>query len=120
VDAARTDELRVRAERLIRSHEQMEDMLGGLIDPSFAGPLDVAVGVCRAWLAEHPADDGEPVTEEWAEAVAPGGYVDVMTGNCGVVVEVRPWALRVNGHRVVEDPTRGHVRRLLTALGVSP
>lgn len=92
----------------------------------------------EAYLAEHPADDGEPVTEEWLRSVGfvrmqqPAAGNDMIlrneAGNCltyyparrgdpagplwGVVGEWLPKPLR--------PATRGDVRRLLLALGITP
>jgi hypothetical protein len=86
-----------------------------------------------AYLAEHPADDDEPVTEEWLRAV---GFV---THRQGVAIDMGlrsrggPWLYfaccpgLVNPDWMFDDGrllaapdlnTRGHVRRLCEALGV--
>ncbi len=77
-------------------------------------------------LSEHAADDWEPVTEDWLRSV---GFkreswhpfqldceseIDIQCGHDGLVL----------GHRsdewdVKRDPTRGDVRRLCAALGVT-
>jgi hypothetical protein len=84
--------------------------------------------IVRQWKAEHPADDGEPVTEDWlrASGFAPawghpfqlGGYdaesdIDVRCTPAELVV-----AHRTDEFLVAEQPTRGHVRRLCAALGI--
>jgi hypothetical protein len=92
----------------------------------------------RPHLADRPADDGEPVTEEWLRSVGfvrmqqPAAGNDMIlrneAGNCvtyyparrgdpagplwGVVGEWLPKPLR--------PATRGDVRRLLLALGITP
>lgn len=60
-------ELREKAERLVYAHEQMESLF-----PILAGKGDAmtdSLAVCRAYLAEHPLDDEEPVTEKWLRSV---------------------------------------------------
>ena len=91
--------------------------------------------LAAAWLARHPADDREPVTAAWIDAV--GG--DDERG-CGVVAwpvgslsklcvgqyrGTGAWHCWVrdghNGEETVTLPqltTRGQLRRLLAALGV--
>jgi hypothetical protein len=49
----------------------MEELLGPT-DP--VGPVDVAIEVCRAWLAEHPADDNESVSTAWLVSL---GFISV-------------------------------------------
>lgn len=125
--------LRAAAERVVASYDQMEALMGGLISPEFAGPLDVAVEVSRAWLAEHPADDAGPVTVEWLKSVGfensfnphwlwlqhPGGRI---------AVAVRPSDFALHICDVTADyddvtlpfpaTTRRQVRLLCDALGV--
>lgn len=85
---------------------------------------DVAV----AYLAEHPADENEPVTEEWLRAVGFGdngynyagchlrlGGLEYATGDTN---GFSPWfycgVLITDGGL----KTRGHVRRLCNCLGI--
>ena len=81
--------------------------------------------IVKAYLAEHPADDGEPVTEEWLLGV---GFIqgksknsrlifldyftidDLLSGECSVC----GWADHVTLRSTCK--TRGDVRRLCTAL----
>lgn len=108
--------------------------------------------VARAYLADHPADDVEPVTAEWLESL---GFVDtdentllarnrwlsepdLISGQVGqelrfVAVNgdknggVKDWSVEIRtagktwgkGQAVFyPNTTRGHVRRLCTALGI--
>lgn len=66
-----TEDLRAKAERVVWAHDQMEELLGPT-DP--VGPVDVAIEVCRAWLAEHPADDNESVSTAWLDSL---GFISV-------------------------------------------
>ncbi len=94
-----------------------------------------------AWLREHQADDGEAVTAEWLKAV---GFV-VMTpyrdGDDTVLVSPEGvtghnlfWSENSDGwdnhtwhygtdylhsQTMPDQPTRGHVRRLCAALGIT-
>ena len=52
-----TDELRAAAELCINKMNEY-----GYLPGSF---VDECIPVLQAYLAEHPADDDEPVTEEW-------------------------------------------------------
>jgi hypothetical protein len=92
-----------------------------------------ALAVACQYQADHPADDDEPVTEEWLRAV---GFV---THRQGVAIDMGlrsrggPWLYfaccpgLVNPDWMFDDGrllaapdlnTRGHVRRLCEALGV--
>jgi hypothetical protein len=123
-----TDELRTEAEQYIR-----QDSVG--LTPSG----DVSE-VCRQWLADHPADDAEPVTAAWLDTLtrdkdadhhwrlADGPRADgVMSVEvvlratyCTVWVRhvlIREWWPLADdaGER---QYTRGDLRRLCAALGV--
>jgi hypothetical protein len=72
-------------------------------------------------------DDGEPVTEEWLRSVADDSRdLDFRFGKLGqtIWIECRGTALSLPERRWYFGnhpmPTRGHVRRLLAALGISP
>jgi hypothetical protein len=97
---------------------------------------DCCVSTARAYLAEHPADDGEPVTEEWLRdtfgphlASCPWTRYALHVATDKLARAVG-WCPRRSGHQpeclcinewvVIERPTRGHVRRLLAALGSQP
>lgn len=90
---------------------------------------DVVLGedlqaVADAYLAEHAADDGEPVTEEWLRSV---GFKreswHPLQLDCDSDIDIRCTPeLLVVGHRsdewdVKANPTRGDVRRLCAAHG---
>lgn len=82
--------------------------------------------VAAAWLAEHPADDGTPLTLDWINSVSGEGPVV----NRGYTVSVGPldyepraesvggpislWPTR-DGDKVLL--TRGDVRRVASAIG---
>lgn len=90
--------------------------------------------IVDAYLAEHPADDGELITcNDGPWLVSLGGKQSGGCGNCyffgdGVEVWLFDEHLRDKddgqesvldaGHRV-SNPTRGQLRRLLDALGVT-
>ena len=112
-----TDDVRAAAERITRSvHEAV--YTGPL---SLQGKLADALIVADAVLAEHPADDGEPVTEAWLRAagftvnplrdrleVGPAQWWHFANCVLGIDHHTGFWTL----------PTRGHVRRLCAALGI--
>ncbi len=87
--------------------------------------------LAQAYLAEHPADDGETVTEEWLPISAMGiagtkrlGYIVasrddleleiVYLPQCGPL----PPAISIGSRVVIRNPTRGDVRRLCNALRI--
>lgn len=83
--------------------------------------------IVSAYLAEHPADSDQPAAWPWLGNL---GFVDTgdvsrLTPNCWTIdwtidVTSNPGGsvLWLNDTPVTDDPTRGHVRRLLAALGV--
>lgn len=102
--------------------------------------LDTA-RVAKAYLAEHPADDGEPLTRDWAKtcgwshvAGASGVgaalyhdeanlYAHTPPAKSGLpwCVELWPEDALSNGkgpYRAVTVRTRGDLRRLCAALGI--
>ncbi len=130
-------ELRQIAERAIMAHEGMVALLG----ESTGGVMEDMVRVCRAYLAEHPADDEEPVGRDFVKSQERVVRDDE---NCVVAVlsqrdarfrirlvweEARPpfthqpilnVSIQEGGsdHIYIPVAIRGHVRRLCAALGV--
>jgi hypothetical protein len=92
-----------------------------------------AVQLARAWLAEHRADDGEPVTTDWLSSA---GFVEEMGSysvpvgfdaaelyaHFGVTRRPAWWLANRNGDKIFLRPptTRGQVRALCAALGIGP
>lgn len=89
----------------------------------------------RPHLADRPADDAEPVTEEWLRVVSPGpfrngvGWPIACDATGGPVLYCVctpgvPFDWYLCGHNrllgLPDQPTRGHVRRLLITLGITP
>lgn len=96
-------------------------------------------------LAEHPADDGEPITKEWLKSLgfSDSGYSFIITGekdygedvarfrlacngddwtdgNCSWEFHLRSIELEEQGGMLPCEPkTRGDLRRLCRALGVT-
>ena len=84
------------------------------------------------YLAEHPADDDEPVTAEWLESVGWEAYPD--TGNrmwhsrsaTLIMIDLRnpgeTWLCHGSSAHgwdyITKSTTRGDVRRLCSALGI--
>jgi hypothetical protein len=108
------------------------DVEAAILDPCVCGGRDnpdcercVLVAVARAWLAANPADSDEPVDPEFLRSlgfaadgahVARFGWGPDSNGS----IQVYPngvWFL--NGTRAKAPATRGDVRRLLAALGIS-
>lgn len=115
---AMTDDLRQAAERIVSSGEP-ENRSGYCLD---------AISLARAYLAEHAADDDEPVTEGWLIGLGCTLYVSShadrefrfpdweflfwYTAVCG-----EPDShITIDGQRVDTITTRGQVRRLIQAL----
>lgn len=111
-----SDELRAAAE-LIRS----KDSIANRYD-------NAAWNLANAYLAEHPADDGEPVTEAWCVSAGlihglPRVSYPRVVSKFGVAVDVTfgkgnvcLWVEDVEAK--VGNVTRGDVRRLASALGI--
>jgi len=109
------------AERL-REHES-----GGDIYPFDGGAMEMGDerALAAAYLAEHPADDGEPITEEWLRSVgfkvSPDfEFLFIEAGLRPGTIEFDPdigWIIfGSKATRLLE--TRGDVRRLCAALGI--
>jgi hypothetical protein len=123
VDAARTDELREAAERL-RAYGAATDWTeAGFGAADHYQAIQDRHALADAYLAEHPADDAEPVTAEWLSTLTPdepnvfatdGGY------RIGVTIKPDGTLIRLSGVAIVRNPTRSHVRRLLSALNITP
>ena len=114
--------LREKAERAVKTAQTLV---------GWSDELDV----CAAWLAEHPADDDEPVTRDWLLSI--GGEVTIVgarfafglqQNNSMADVDFRPLRGRMTcsfqiemGESVYLEHivTRGQVRRLLSALGIT-
>lgn len=135
-----TDDVRAAAERL-REHRRVV----AAMEHSKASPytyIDVSTGaagfvpnaelrdmaaVVTAYLAEHPADDAEPVTEAWLRAVEWEQIRDGPHWWLRALPMLR-WDRRENelmigsnsvGWHLVSRPTTcGDVRRLASALGI--
>ena len=82
-------------------------------------PYEIRVAAIK-YLAEHPEDDDEPVTEEW--------WIDRMPENCQLKLTFsnngQPWSSHIV-HKlssqciaIKAQETRGDVRRLCAALGI--
>jgi len=140
--------MKLTHEELREAEETIRDCL-----PSTVYHMGAAGKLALAYLAEHPADDAEPVTEEWFRSVGltnptlysepDKGYYgdrvaalmfadkDSVPSRFGVMFSDGPdgwnwWACMVNadGFDGSQDylcpaPTRGHVRRLCAALGIT-
>ncbi len=120
----KTDDVREAAERLLKYPAT-------LTSPGRQNATwDMAL-LAAAWLREHPADEDEPVTDEWLESV---GFTNDIDG-CGRVWEsgeglvslyvmiglncLVECASKDEAVFVPETETRGDVRRLCSALGIN-
>lgn len=108
-----SDDVRAAAERAVRWYESMR-RYGGRWDAL----ADDIVQSARAVLAEHPADDGEPVTDEWLESIGhPTPPEPPQRGGHRWMVLVVDG--KGSSYRLPNAATRGDVRRLCRALGVT-
>lgn len=96
------------------------------------GPRDDLAKLANAYLREHPADDAEPVTEEWMNSLACEDSVsglwyyfavDASTSLIIAMASNRNWAsveddASTDGVFLRDISTRGDVRRLCWALGI--
>lgn len=139
-----TDDVRAAAERLARYIagraevlEQLEHL--GRMPPGLRLSIEDTAAVANAYLAEHPADDGEPVTADWLQSVGFGRHMQP-AANCDLSLQAgdfrlfvavaiptrerygfKPERWAVNEVWLPEaatPATRGHVRRLCAALGI--
>ncbi len=89
---------------------------------TFDGDEWAMMQVARAYLAEHPDDEDEPLTEEWWKEVFPFSKEESCVHcyfNLGLTNEYRFRYFDVDGSEAIIpiDGTRGHVRRLCKELG---
>lgn len=99
--------------------------------PSFGHPTRQMADwqtLVAAYLADHPADDADPVTEGWLRTVGfqqAGPCLEVSSPSEAIRIAlwftapgvVEFW--RLHGNKLDHQPsTRGHVRRLCSALGI--
>lgn len=94
------------------------------------GQQDDCETLADAYLAEHPADDGELITEEWLRSVgfkqsAEGTMMRLASGeplshlrHTAVSFDLVSGNWFANGLRCRKQETRGHLRRLCAALGI--
>jgi hypothetical protein len=84
--------------------------------------IPFALKCARAWLAEHPADDAEPVTADWLRAVGivHGCFDPLCYGyHHGKGCFTLNITSELGSVSSIDVPTRGHVRRLCAALGIT-
>ena len=90
--------------------------------------LEARAILADAWIAEHPADDGEAIGLGFLLSL-PCGPIDVSMGDIEAVAFGNGWLIRREGSRwqfflgggvfLRMLDGRGQVRRLLSALGVN-
>ena len=130
-----SDELRAAAERVrrVEAGEPADQAYRAHPRRQFQQFADRGL-MASAWLAEHPADDDEPISPEWLRSVgftltdAHVRYYSNRSRPPFVVVIASDGRLRlavqngsdVEGGDVCQKPTRGDVRRLCRALGIKP
>jgi hypothetical protein len=123
-----TEELRAAAERLRMYHDAIERNRNF---GAFPAPMIKAREVskaeeflARAYLAEHSADDGEPITADWLRSVgftSGNGYLQKENWKNRIDYLESIGRLFINGRGIEwqgETGTRGDVCRLCRALGI--
>lgn len=119
----------------------LTNQLGTDVKPNVIADIIAAAELA---LAEHPADDGEPITKEWLKSLgfSDSGYSFIITGekdygedvarfrlacngddwtdgNCSWEFHLRSIELEEQGGMLPCEPkTRGDLRRLCRALGI--
>ncbi len=113
------NELRAAAERLTDPEDGIgEGTANDYVCGGFAA--DDAFALATAYLAEHPADDGEPITAEWLRSV---GFVAHKPDGLPAYAVLPCVYIRLDGGELELDgipldfSTRGQLRRLCAALG---
>jgi hypothetical protein len=120
-------ELKAAAERLRRGFNHAHC-------PDHCGDCNDARTLADAYLAEHPADDDEPISEEWSDKIAARCWTDgtdqewkLGIGDTGheafLLLAKREngifWAMYMGGVKLQMIVTRADVRRLCSALGIA-
>ncbi len=130
---SKQDELRDKAERMVHAVE----MTNALIPMTGPNVMDDAGEIAKAWLAEHPADDGELISNEWLESLGckpvhwQSGTIDWDVPADEFKLTIRVWENGVRAHpdAILENArdsgnfqkevvTRGDVRLLCKFLGM--
>jgi hypothetical protein len=131
-----SDDVKAAAERLLSGIELSDPYSIGDIyfskkDGASFSLKDIFI-LAESYLAEHPADDCEPITEEWLRSV---GFSDGATGeslwlrckdsqlghlrHTAMALDLITGNWTANGLGCKECKTRGDVRRLAAALGIA-
>lgn len=83
---------------------------------------DVDAGIlAEAYLAEHPADDDEPLSQEWLSSVSRGVFGKVAFVSYELLDDASVWRMLGDDrgwYLFTSVKTRGDVRRLCRALGI--
>lgn len=129
-------DIREAAERLRQMRADSDDHDGGYLDTPEGQRQSLHDHVCLAdaYLAEHPTDDDEPISDEWLmetygfdrcnnDQDLGGTFSLVAYEHCEW--EIRSYVYAVydghdHSHDLGKPKTRGHVRRLCAALGIEP
>lgn len=117
-----SDKVRAAANSIVRGFNEANRLLplaGGIPQP-IESSTDHAVVLARAWLADHPEDDGEPVTKEWLESIGWTTYliwpsIPMPKDN---LLEWRGGGLWIENTPICLVKTRGAVRRLMAELSI--
>lgn len=81
---------------------------------------DLVMKLAHAYLAEHPLDDQEPVTEEWLRNVGfeDGNLSFYELGEASVCQWEGRWFFYIDGCGGPDPLTHGHIRAFCKALGI--
>ena len=109
------DKLKAAAERLrvlFESGCEVRSVYGEDYEHDYS---DDITRIAIQYLAEHPADDDEPIGEWWYATLSDSfKLLEVKWSPAELWIEFAGWALTVKS-----NPTKGDVRRLCAALGVT-
>ena len=132
---ATTLELRAAAERLTDGRNRLEDWQGPTGD---CADMRAAIVLARAYIAANPADDGEPVTDEWLRSLGFSRHMQP-AACCHLSIKTTTLTLTRWQDKAGDGPirwsvsgqdysdwlphclwpvTRGQVRRLCAAIGI--
>lgn len=121
-----SDELRAAAETYLECAKLFEEPSDRFSMDDGIVMLGAGHQLAVAYLAEHPADDDEPLTDESLRAI--GFELDKDAPSWAVVIGKKPHrvritfagqpCLRIEEMEIKVNPTRGDIRLLCRALGI--
>lgn len=123
-------ELRAAAERLRQAYARNKigflHQLSEVYPENYNATLSNDLRTCAlAYLAEHPADDGELIDTAWLKKLGSNkkthdgiAYLQLDNGDCQANVYATGEVIVEASEKIHETATRGQFRRLCRALGI--